>query len=197
MNISTPLSELWFCNICQVAMPVSHGPYHLIGDSHIERLMAHISGATAALSCGDALHPASFEMVKQDRAQYQDKKVNPPSVDNPVPGLNRSPINQFFASFPTFDYDPSITPSASYELLQKHHKWRRNRIESMENWERYQHALRKEFGLWYGAEDDLEAWHSLCRAIGLNPLPTTCERCEQVGNFSAADVRLLIEDTDC
>ncbi len=31
----------------------------------------------------------------------------------------------------------------------------------------------------YGAEDDLTAWHVLCRAIGVEPLPKTCEKCEE------------------
>ena len=34
---------------------------------------------------------------------------------------------------------------------------------------------------WYGAENDLTAWHALCRAIGIEPLPTTCGKCEEVG----------------
>jgi hypothetical protein len=32
----------------------------------------------------------------------------------------------------------------------------------------------------YGAEDDLTAWHALCRAISVEPLPQTCEQCEEV-----------------
>ncbi|PVH90278.1 hypothetical protein DM02DRAFT_665294 [Periconia macrospinosa] len=33
------MSDIWVCNICQQAMPVSHCPYHLIQDSHMERLI--------------------------------------------------------------------------------------------------------------------------------------------------------------
>jgi hypothetical protein len=36
--------------------------------------------------------------------------------------------------------------------------------------------------MWYGAENDLTAWHVLCRAIGVEPLPKTCEQCEEVGD---------------
>jgi hypothetical protein len=36
--------------------------------------------------------------------------------------------------------------------------------------------------MWYGAENDLTAWHALCRAIGVEPLPKTCEQCEEVGD---------------
>jgi hypothetical protein len=36
--------------------------------------------------------------------------------------------------------------------------------------------------MWYGAENDLTAWHALCRAIGVEPLPKTCAQCEEVGD---------------
>jgi len=32
----------------------------------------------------------------------------------------------------------------------------------------------------FGAENDLAAWHTLCRAIGVKPLPQTYEQCEEV-----------------
>jgi hypothetical protein len=34
--------------------------------------------------------------------------------------------------------------------------------------------------MWYGAENDLTAWHVLCCAIGVEPLPKSCEQCEEV-----------------
>ncbi|TVY13032.1 hypothetical protein LARI1_G009054 [Lachnellula arida] len=42
----------------------------------------------------------------------------------------------------------------------------------------HQDALQSELDKWYSAEDDLTAWHALCRAIGVEPLPQTCEQCE-------------------
>jgi hypothetical protein len=36
--------------------------------------------------------------------------------------------------------------------------------------------------MWYGAENDLTAWHALCRAISIEPLPKTCEKYEEVGD---------------
>jgi hypothetical protein len=47
-------------------------------------------------------------------------------------------------------------------------------------WGRYQDALESELRMWYGAEDDLAAWHALCRAIGIDPLPRTCKQCQEV-----------------
>ncbi len=36
--------------------------------------------------------------------------------------------------------------------------------------------------MWYSAEDNLTAWHALCRAISFEPLPKTCEQYEEVGD---------------
>jgi hypothetical protein len=32
--------------------------------------------------------------------------------------------------------------------------------------------------MWYGLENDLTAWYTLYRAIGVEPLLKTCEQCE-------------------
>ena len=47
---------------------------------------------------------------------------------------------------------------------------------SQDTWNRYQDALESEMHIWYGAEGDLAAWHALCRAVGVKPLPQTCEQ---------------------
>jgi hypothetical protein len=89
-------------------------------------------------------------------------------------------LDTFFGSFQSFDYDPSLPPATSYALLRRHEGWRPNDAASRDAWDRYQEALEGELRMWYGAEDDLTAWHALCRAIGIDPLPRTCEQCEEV-----------------
>ncbi|KAL8931284.1 MAG: hypothetical protein Q9216_007237 [Gyalolechia sp. 2 TL-2023] len=91
-----------------------------------------------------------------------------------------TPLDTFFYSFPTFDYDPSLSPAVSYAKLQKHKRWRLGDDASKDAWNRYQDALESELRMWFGAEDDLAAWHALCRAIGVKPLPQTCKGCEEV-----------------
>jgi hypothetical protein len=91
-----------------------------------------------------------------------------------------TPLDVFFRSFPAFDYDPSLPPATSYASLQRQEGWRRGSAASNDAWNRYQDALQNELHLWYGAENDLTAWHALCRAIGIEPLPQTCEQCEEV-----------------
>ena len=80
-----------------------------------------------------------------------------------------TPLDVFFYSFPTFNYDLSLPPATSYAYLRKH-----------EGWRRYQEALESELRMWYGVEDDSTAWHALCRAVGIEPPPRTCEQFEKV-----------------
>jgi hypothetical protein len=97
----------------------------------------------------------------------------------------QTPLDAFFGSFPTFDYDPSQPPATSYARLQAHKRWRRGDAASDDAWDRYQHALEGELHLWFGNEDDLAAWHALCHAIGVEPPPQTCDLCEQVRDHCA------------
>jgi hypothetical protein len=90
-------------------------------------------------------------------------------------------LDVFFRSFSTFGYDPCLPPATSYAKLREHEGWRRRDAESEDAWDRYQAALESELNMWYiGEEDDLTAWHALLRAVGITPLPMTCEQCEQV-----------------
>jgi len=34
----------------------------------------------------------------------------------------------------------------------------------------------------YSVENDLTMWYALCHVIGVEPLPKTCEQCEEVGD---------------
>jgi hypothetical protein len=74
----------------------------------------------------------------------------------------------------------SLPPATSYANLQRHEGWQRGDPASDDAWNRYQDALASELRKWYGAENDITAWHALCRAIDVEPLPRTCEQCEEV-----------------
>jgi len=104
-----------------------------------------------------------------------------------------TPLDIFFRSFPTFEYDPTLSPATSYANLRRHEGWRHGSPASDDAWDRYQDALQSELDKWYGAEDDLTAWHALCRAIGVEPLPQTCEQCETAVRRTHVNIVDLIE----
>lgn len=94
--------------------------------------------------------------------------------------LPKTPLNIFFQSFDGFKFDPNLPPSESYSSLQRFYGWRKGDKDSAGAWDQYQEALTQEFKLWFGAEDDIAAWHSLCRAVRIEPLPRSCLECEKV-----------------
>jgi hypothetical protein len=57
---------------------------------------------------------------------------------------SQTPLMDFFRSFPTFNYDPSLPPATSYAKLRRYRGWRRASAASCNSWNRYQDALKKE-----------------------------------------------------
>lgn len=138
-----------------------------------EALSQHLNDSPA--------HVQTFECNPCDRTFVSEEALNQHLRDSPLhQRLSDTPLNFFFRSFPTFEYDPSLAPSISYKRLQQHMCWQRGDHKSDEAWNDYQDALKNELQKWYGSEDDLTAWHALCSAIGIEPLPLTCELCEKV-----------------
>lgn len=127
------------------------------------------------------VHAPSFECETCDRSFGSDEALEQHLRNSRIHQQDPdTPLDLFFRSFPTFDYDPSLSPAASYANLREHERWRRGDAASDDAWKRYQDALESELRMWYGAESDLAAWHALYRAIGVKPLPQTCEQCEEV-----------------
>ncbi|WPG98890.1 Hypothetical protein R9X50_00169000 [Acrodontium crateriforme] len=139
-------------------------------------------------------HAQTVECNPCDRTFVSEDALNQHLRDSPLhQRLSDTPLNSFFCSFPTFDYDPSLAPSISYKRLQQHMCWQRGDDESDEAWNDYQDALKNELQKWYGSEDDLTAWHALCSAIGIDPLPVTCELCEKAARRTHVNIVDLIE----
>ena len=108
------------------------------------------------------------------------------------------PWDVFFRSFPTFDYHSSLSPATSYANLREHEGWRRDDAASNDAWNKYQDTLESELRMWYGAENDLAAWHALCRAIGVEPLPQMCEQREEVwARYTKLWTLMLIRIVGC
>lgn len=63
-------------------MSVSYGPYHLIEDSHVERLLGHISATTGTTYCIATPQPVTYELFSEDRAQPYPKAIRTLSDEN-------------------------------------------------------------------------------------------------------------------
>ena len=138
-------------------------------------------------------HAPSFDCETCDRTFGNEEALEQHLRDSRIHQQDtETPLDVFFYSFPMFDYDPSLPPATSYANLRRHEGWRRGSAVSDNAWNRYQDALQSELHMWYGAENDLTAWHALCRAIGVEPLPKTCEQCEEVGDRATKFGRFML-----
>ncbi|KAK1657359.1 hypothetical protein BDP55DRAFT_567411 [Colletotrichum godetiae] len=140
------------------------------------------------------VHKPSYDCDTCNRSFGKEEALQQHLRDSTIHQQNtETPLDAFFHSHATFDYDRSLPPPVSYANLQRHMGWHRDQSESTNAWNKYQNALEKEFQMWYGAEDNLAAWHALCRAIGINPLPLTSEQCEKAARQTHVNIVDLIE----
>jgi ribosomal protein S26 len=143
--------------------------------SNEEALQQHLHNSSA--------HAQPFHCKDCNKSFGSDEALKQHLRDSPAhQEVPETPLDTFFRSFQTFQYDSSQPPATSYARLEAHKGWQRGErtAASSDAWDRYQHALEEELRLWFGEEDDLAAWHALCHAIGIEPPPQTCVRCEQV-----------------
>jgi hypothetical protein len=139
------------------------------------------------------VHTSSFDCEACDRSFNSNEALQQHLRDSRTyQEVAQTPLDIFFGSFQSFHYDPSLSPATSYAYLRRHEGWQHGGAASNDAWDRYQKALEGELRMWYGAEDDLTAWHALCRAIGIDPLPQTCEQSEEVRARHAKLSKLIL-----
>ncbi|TEY35471.1 hypothetical protein BOTCAL_0590g00030 [Botryotinia calthae] len=172
-----------------------------VRDSPVHALSFNCNSCDLSFKSGEALQQHlrystlhTLNLGRDDYDQYFDSEETQHLQGSQIHQNNiKTPLDIFFCSFPTFNYDRSLPPATSYDSLQRHKRWQRNSPASDDAWTRYQSALESELYMWYGAEDDLTAWHALCRAVGIEPLPNTCERCEEAVRKIYVNIVDLIE----
>ncbi|KAH6603216.1 hypothetical protein Trco_007991 [Trichoderma cornu-damae] len=92
-----------------------------------------------------------------------------------------TPLDRFFASFGGFAYDSRLSPEASFRQLEQHQGWQDRRDgPAKDAWKRYQRALVDEVEMWFGDENDLTAWRTLCRAVGRFDPPGEIRKCKAI-----------------
>ncbi len=203
-----PSTVLWTCTLCNREMQDISKVDHLAGKAHARKLISKPSAGLVPLHVNPISGTSEANKTKENRiaksnstasrllqnwtclscnvvVTFRHKASHSCSSSDSKPSTTDGPLDNFFHFYHSFRYDASIPPAISFEPLQDHlrkrHKWSREGPECKELWHRYQAALTQEFNLWFGVEDDLDAWHSLCRAVRITPLPTTCELCRSVG----------------
>lgn len=202
-----PASKLWRCTVCDREMQYVSKADHLAGKAHARELKlvgptsppvtSHPS-STVVLGATVAQHtkpkkrgaPNTIENSQSTswtcpscNGVFSLKQKASHSCAGSIP-KSSGPLDNFFRSYPSFHYNASTPPATSFKSLEdylaKLYKWPEESPERKRLWKRYQDALTAEFNLLFGVKDDLDAWHALCRAVRVNPLPTTCKECRSV-----------------
>ncbi|KAM0257963.1 hypothetical protein ACHAQJ_004122 [Trichoderma viride] len=93
-----------------------------------------------------------------------------------------TPLDRFFTSFEGFAYDAHLSPEASFKSLKRYQGWGSKTYggPGKEAWERYQKALVEEVEMWFGHEDDLTAWWTLCKAVECFDPPDDIQKCKTI-----------------
>lgn len=210
VTVSAPSGgALWTCTLCNREMQNVSKVDHLAGKTHARKLVSepstlpvplHVKSTMSRTLVASEVKEKKIAKSKSTANRvlqswtcpscnaiitFQQKASHSCSSYDSKPSIIDGPLDSFFHLYHSFHYDASTPPAVSFEFLQNHlqkrHRWARDGPERKKLWHHYQAALTQEFNLWFGVEDDLDAWHSLCRAVRITPLPTTCELCRSVG----------------
>ncbi|TLD22157.1 hypothetical protein PspLS_08159 [Pyricularia sp. CBS 133598] len=155
-----------------------------------ESLQQHVRDSPA--------HAQSFDCEMCDRAFKTDEALqqhleHAAIHQQPSQPQLKTPLDVFFLLFEGFEYDPAQPPAKSFARLEKHQGWQKGTSAYKKAWNKYQTALDSELDMWYGPSDDLTAWHTLCRAIGIKPLPETCGQCKKAVRKKHVNIVDLVE----
>lgn len=201
-RLSSTGAALWICKVCDRMMHEGSKSDHLAGKAHAKKLMSE------SLVLPDHLHDTSTKPVMPIKKTWtcpsckavfaiHEKTYHRCSSSESKPSAIDGPLDKFFRLYPSFYYDPSAPPATSFGLLRNHlrqrYRWAHKSPDNDDLWRSYQAALTQEFNLWFGVEDDLDAWQSLCRAVRISPLPTTIVLCRSAVRGRHVNIIDLIE----
>lgn len=89
-------------------------------------------------------------------------------------------FENFFADY-EFDYDPSQPIMKQFYRMSDRYKWKKDDPDKKEARDGVRDAIALTFNDTYGTDvNDLNAWHNLCRAVRIDPLPEDIESCREV-----------------
>ncbi|KAI0751373.1 hypothetical protein C8Q80DRAFT_1097870 [Daedaleopsis nitida] len=90
-------------------------------------------------------------------------------------------INDYFARYPRFNHDPAAPFLSEFRRLARQLGWEQDSRRLADERRALQNAMVLQFNAMYGrSASDLGAWQSLCRAIGISPVPESITKCRKI-----------------
>ncbi|KAL4248522.1 hypothetical protein ABKN59_007822 [Abortiporus biennis] len=116
-----------------------------------------------------------------DRCKFKHQTIKPSVVFDA--GDSDTPINDFFAQYPTFDFDPSQPVYDEFDRMCEEFGWNDEKKKKKKGVVRrgLQNALVQQFNRFYGTQiESLESWQRLYKDIGIKPVPDDIESCKEL-----------------
>ncbi|KAG1728065.1 uncharacterized protein EDB91DRAFT_1350209 [Suillus paluster] len=106
----------------------------------------------------------------------------------------QTPLDQFFAKYPQFEYDSSESASLEFYRMCDEFDWDRDDEEREEASRYFKDAIVHQFNHIYGTDaDNLTSWHTLCQIVQVSPVPDTLESCREAVKATYVNIVDLID----
>ncbi|KAI0942428.1 hypothetical protein AcW1_003061 [Taiwanofungus camphoratus] len=90
----------------------------------------------------------------------------------------RDYLDEFFANYPAFVYNRSGSATDEFYRMCDFFNWDRNDEERNEAHSLFKDAITQQFNRIYGTDvNDVKNWQSLCKVIGIVPVPERLQDC--------------------
>ncbi|KIJ63547.1 hypothetical protein HYDPIDRAFT_168372 [Hydnomerulius pinastri MD-312] len=110
----------------------------------------------------------------------------------PLVGI--TPLDEFFAGYPEFGYDPSKSASLEFYRMCDEFGWDRDDSVRVEVHQKFKDALVLQFNCFYGSdENNLEAWKDLCQIVNIYPVPDDLEECREAVRNTHVNIVDLVD----
>ncbi|KAH7909591.1 hypothetical protein BJ138DRAFT_1010527, partial [Hygrophoropsis aurantiaca] len=130
--------------------------------------------------------------------QRQPHRTRPPrnrrNISTTANIVSPSALEDFFAQYSDFTYDPSESASHEFYRLCKFRRWDRYNPERQDAHDAFKTALVIQFNNIYGTDaHSLSAWRDLCEVIGVVPIPEGLAACRKAVRGSHVNIVDLVD----
>ncbi|KAG1867058.1 hypothetical protein C8R48DRAFT_833139 [Suillus tomentosus] len=115
-------------------------------------------------------------------------------TNGPSQTQTQTPLDDFFATHPTFDYDSSASASSEFYRMCGQFCWDRDDKEREKAHNDFKNALVRQFNEIYGTDvNDLTSWHNLCQIVRISPIPDTLKLCREAVKATHVNIVDLVD----
>ncbi|KAI0033361.1 hypothetical protein K488DRAFT_47848 [Vararia minispora EC-137] len=105
---------------------------------------------------------------------------------------SNTPLDAFFATYPSFAYDPSASATAEFARTCAQFRWGEKRRKKAHR--AFSTAMVAQFAATFGTDvGSLRSWQALCEAIDIEEVPDTLTKCKKAVKRSHVNIVDLLD----